>query len=299
MVALPLQISAHQASATQDWPAGMTVWSLRFAIFAVTLAGSAVALHRLLSFPTPQTLNLIALSFAIAGSAIVLSLGGFFQVWRRGGTGAAQGAAGLLLAGALLAWPALYWPVTKALPRINDVTTDWDAPPAFAALLLERGPGTNTTAYVPAYAPLQRRAYPDLKPIIIERSVEDAFLLAREFVRRLKWKLAAEQAPDERQNAPGIIEAVDRTLIMGFHDDVVVRVVGDSQQARIDIRSASRYGRHDLGRNATRIRKFTRELFLRLEFAVPALKQSGKGRKAKQPVKRRKDRSDDREGRRK
>jgi len=52
----------------------------------------------------------------------------------------------------------------------------------------------------------------------------------------------------------GIIEAVARTPILGFRDDVIVRIRPTIDGARIDIRSASRYGRHDLGTNAKRVR---------------------------------------------
>jgi len=40
---------------------------------------------------------------------------------------------------------------------------------------------------------------------------------------------------------------------MGFRDDVVIRIRPDTDGARIDIRSTSRYGRHDFGTNAARI----------------------------------------------
>ena len=51
----------------------------------------------------------------------------------------------------------------------------------------------------------------------------------------------------------GRIEAVARTPILGFRDDVVVRVRADPDGARVDIRSTSRYGRHDFGTNAARV----------------------------------------------
>jgi hypothetical protein len=41
---------------------------------------------------------------------------------------------------------------------------------------------------------------------------------------------------------------------MGFREDVVVRIRGDGEGSRIDVRSASRYGYHDLGGNAARVR---------------------------------------------
>ena len=41
---------------------------------------------------------------------------------------------------------------------------------------------------------------------------------------------------------------------MGFRDDVVVRIRAVGQGARVDVRSASRYGRHDFGANAARVK---------------------------------------------
>jgi hypothetical protein len=41
---------------------------------------------------------------------------------------------------------------------------------------------------------------------------------------------------------------------MGFRDDVVVRVRGEPDGARIDARSSSRYGSFDFGTNAARVR---------------------------------------------
>ena len=52
----------------------------------------------------------------------------------------------------------------------------------------------------------------------------------------------------------GQIEAVARTPILGFREDVVVRVRNSPEGALIDVRSASRNGRHDLGSNAARVR---------------------------------------------
>src|ERR1700730_5680790 len=64
----------------------------------------------------------------------------------------------------------------------------------------------------------------------------------------------APRAPPPPSPRDGFIEAIARTPILGFRDDVVVRVRPTSDGARIDVRSASRYGRHDLGTNAARVR---------------------------------------------
>ncbi len=56
------------------------------------------------------------------------------------------------------------------------------------------------------------------------------------------------------------VEAVSRSLIMGFTSDVVVRIVEEDQTTLVDMRSSSRWGPHDLGSNAARITGFLREL---------------------------------------
>ena len=62
-----------------------------------------------------------------------------------------------------------------------------------------------------------------------------------------------------------MLEATDQTMLIGFTDDIVVRVEGSANRSRIDVRSASRYGRFDLGQNATRVRRFLAELQARAE----------------------------------
>jgi uncharacterized protein (DUF1499 family) len=60
---------------------------------------------------------------------------------------------------------------------------------------------------------------------------------------------------------------VARTAIMGFRDDVVIRIRPDQDGTRVDIRSASRYGWHDLGTNAARVASLLEEI----ETAIDAL----------------------------
>ena len=52
------------------------------------------------------------------------------------------------------------------------------------------------------------------------------------------------------------IEAVATTYWFGFKDDIVIRVETTSEGSVVDLRSASRVGRGDLGANAVRIRTF-------------------------------------------
>jgi hypothetical protein len=76
-------------------------------------------------------------------------------------------------------------------------------------------------------------------------------------------EIAAIIAPPPPQD--GMIQAVARTLAFGFPDDITIRVREDEDGARVDMRSASRIGTHDLGQNARRVRRFLADLDARIQ----------------------------------
>lgn len=257
--------------ATRQRPVFPAVWSLRLALFGGGLAIAGIILHRILGLQTPILLNILMVAFASSGLALLLALIGIVQIWFTGRPGAGAAFAGLMMSLALFAWPAYYIPALRDLPAINDVTTDPRTPPPMTALARLRGPGANPARYPgDSWAEMQAAAYPDLHPLLIPRSADEAFELAADAVRRLKLKVVAESPPGDGFDEPGTIEAVDRTFIIGFYDDVVIRVMGDADSSQIDVRSASRYGKHDLGRNAARVRTILAELRTVLESSVPA-----------------------------
>ena len=67
--------------------------------------------------------------------------------------------------------------------------------------------------------------------------------------RGMGWEIAAAEAGEGR------IEATDTTAWWGFKDDVVIRITAEGEGSRLDIRSMSRVGKSDIGKNAERIRK--------------------------------------------
>jgi uncharacterized protein (DUF1499 family) len=54
--------------------------------------------------------------------------------------------------------------------------------------------------------------------------------------------------------------AVDRSFLLRLPDDITVRIRPRADGSRIDVRSASRIGTHDLGQNARRIRAYLDEI---------------------------------------
>ena len=247
------------------FPTPFAVWSRRVALFSVQLVVLGVVLHRFASLPTPVALNLFAASIAGAGIAVLLAFGAFVMIWRQGRSGAWSALAGLVFGLALFAWPAGYLPSFLTLPAIHDITTDPVSPPQFVALAKQRPANANSSGYGgAAVAKQQADAYPDVRPFVLPRPANEIFELVGEVARRLHWKVASEVAP-QGKGRPGYIEAVDRTLVVGFTDDIVIRIDGDQRETRIDVRSASRFGEHDLGRNATRVRLLFREIEQQME----------------------------------
>ena len=104
--------------------------------------------------------------------------------------------------------------------------------------------------------------------MVVTRPGPEAFGLTREIIRRLKWVEIAARPP-ANATATAEIEARAMTPIVGFRDDVIIRMKGERDRTRIDIRSASPHGLHDLGRNAERVRALMHELHIRLDLGVP------------------------------
>jgi len=257
-------------------------WTSRVALFSASILVAGCVLHRLLSIPTSVALNLIILSMLGAIASLILGGLATIHIWRHGSQGVPRVITGAFISIVLLAWPLSQQTAYANLPKINDITTDWASPPPFVKLASLRTKDANPTQYPgETFATKQRKAYPDLKPLYINRPSVETFEIVADAMRRQGLTIVAEQRPGETANAPGLIEAYDRTLLMGYYDDVAVRIQGDLETARIDIRSASRYGRHDLGANAIRTRALLNEIVARLEATIPAARERAIRKKKK------------------
>jgi uncharacterized protein (DUF1499 family) len=143
----------------------------------------------------------------------------------------------------------------RSLPFIHDISTDTVNPPAFVSILPLRADAANPPEYLgEAVAVEQRKGYPDIKPLALPMSADDAFARALEVATEMGWEIVAAEAP------AGRIEATDTTFWFGFKDDVVIRIADDAAGTRLDMRSKSRVGRSDVGANAARIKRFVAAL---------------------------------------
>ncbi len=236
----------------------LAAWSGRFALFALAVAVLSVIVLRSGTLETEPALATFAAALIFAGLAVLLAVAAFVVIWRRGLSGLGRAMLGLFLGLLLLSYPGYLGYRATQLPAISDVTTDPGNPPRFDALVRQRPRGR--IAYPgAATAERQRAAYPDIVTLQINVPPRTAYEAALGVVTKHKWQLADGRAPAAGRRE-GVIEATARSTIMGFRDDVVIRVSPIGQGTRIDVRSASRFGLHDFGANAARVRSLLEEI---------------------------------------
>jgi uncharacterized protein (DUF1499 family) len=195
-------------------------------------------------------------ALACAGLSILVGLAAFVAIWQNGSRGMSRILLALLIDAVVLAYPAYLGVQYRKLPPIHDITTDPIDPPRFEALArLRTGDGVNTAVYAGLYSAEQQRLYyPDIETVELDVPQQRAYDITRQLVTKRKWLVIDERTPQPPRYV-GRIEAVARTPIMGFREDVSIRVTADGEGSRVDIRSASRYFESDLGSNAARVSK--------------------------------------------
>jgi hypothetical protein len=252
-------------------------WSRNLAVFAVVAVVVSILIVRFGFLEIKPALATFFGALACAGLSIVVGLIGAASIWQSGVGGIARILLAFLIDALLLAYPAYLAVQYRRLPPIHDITTDPIDPPRFEALArLRSGEGANPAVYAGLYSAEQQRiAYPDIETVELELPVQRAYEITLQLVTKRKWLIIDERPPQPPRRI-GRIEAVARTPIMGFREDVSIRVSPDDEDSRVDIRSASRYFESDLGSNAARVRKLIDDLNTAAEAAAlkPAVKKT-------------------------
>ncbi len=272
---------------TDDPTSRLAIWARRLALFALAATLLSIIVVRSGFLEIEPSLATFGGALVFAALAILTGLAAFVTIWKDGLNGLGHAVLAIAIGGLLLIYPGYLGVKAYRLPAISDVTTDPIDPPRFEAIARVRPRGANPVIYAGLYAAeQQRRAYPEIEPLLLSVPPKTAFDAALTVANKRRWRVI-----DTRDLTPGRaegrIEAVARTPVMGFRDDIVIRVRPAPDGSRVDVRSASRYGRHDFGANAARIRSLLDDID---DIAVPPVEKvdkkkppPGKGQKAQAP----------------
>ena len=247
----------------------LATWARNLALFSVIAVVVSILIVRFGFLEMKPALATFFGALALAVLSILVGLAAFAAIWQNGSRGMSRILLALLIDAIILAYPAYLGLQYRKLPPIHDITTDPIDPPRFEALArLRSGEGANSAVYAGLYsAEQQRLAYPDIDTVELEVPPQRAYDVTLALVAKRKW-LVIDERPPQPPRRIGRIEAVARTPIMGFREDVSIRVTPDGDDSRVDIRSSSRYFESDLGSNAARVSKLIDDINTAAEAAA-------------------------------
>ncbi|TWW10022.1 hypothetical protein E3A20_08530 [Planctomyces bekefii] len=139
---------------------------------------------------------------------------------------------------------------SRAYPPINDITTNFEAPPGFQKAQEAPDNQGRDLSYPLMYKSPQAQAYPDLKDIEVARPAPEVFQVVQAALATdAKLKIVAVDSENMR------LEGEEKSTLFGFVDDFVVEVRATGDKSLVVLRSKSRFGQADFGANALRLRR--------------------------------------------
>jgi hypothetical protein len=261
-------IKALIAGLPKSAPSRVARMAARLALFSVPVTAFAILLVRSGRVELAPALTALAAGLLLAAAAFGSGIAALVEIWQRGTYGADQAFAGIALGTLVLALPVAGGALALYLPPLHDITTDGQNPPQFTAAAARRTIGENLATYPgQASLALQAQAYPDIAPLTVDFPPEDVYPAALALIAEKGWTVLDPGIPPPRDTVvPSTTQIVARSssLVLGLPQDVALRVRPQGEGSRIDMRSASRIGAHDLGWNAWRVQTFLRDLGTRM-----------------------------------
>src|SRR6266849_619900 len=210
----------------------LALWARRIAGFAFAATFLAIIIVRSGVLEISPAIATFGGALAIAVVGLIVAFAAFVVIWMEGLAGMRAALSAMAISLLVLAYPAYLGLKAYRLPWIYDITTDPIDPPRYEALARARPRDSNPVTYAGLYAAEQQRAaYPDIGPLGVGATPQAAYDAALAVVTKRRWRIVEARTPQAGRR-DGRIEAVARTPIMGFRDDVVVRVRADGDGSR-------------------------------------------------------------------
>jgi hypothetical protein len=233
-------------------------WSRRTGAFSAVLLLTVWVGHHFGLVETPAFLWVLAIVALLAAFALLFAGFAFSRLWNFGDRGGRDLTVGALLALIVLVpfAVAAYW--ATIYPPLKDISTDLEDPPALQTAAADGTDGFSPPT--PGERRLQAQAYPLVTGRRYDLPFQETVAAVETVFARQGWQ-ADGPLPSSNADASDVaIKATAKSFVLELPVDVAIRVTSEGETSYVDMRSASRYGRHDLGDNATRIVKFLAEL---------------------------------------
>ncbi len=225
---------------TSKW----AVWARRVGALALPLAVLPVLLHREHIITSDNFIAVETVALSLAALAMLMALIAFARLWFTGDQGWWRATLAFIF-GLLCLGPAAYfgWAALRD-PGAPDVATDFANPPPLVSFVESRFIGPEERARIEAVFPNARsRSYPIAAP--------QMFDVVATLVEDRGWDVRARREPQTALDS-GQLNAVVTTLL-GFRQEVAIRVSGGADGATVAMRSASLTNFPDFGENGQRV----------------------------------------------
>lgn len=228
---------------TSKW----AIWARRTGSLALPVAILPVFMHRERMITTPTFHLVEVVAIGIATLALLLALGAFVRLWVSGDQGWGKATIGLMFSLAVLLPVGLGAFLASRYPPVTDISTDTLDPPVLTS-------GLATLPSTPDIVAQVRLAYPNAQGRAYAIDVAQVYAIASALVAARGWDLRLKRAPQTPLDEARINAVV--TTLLGWRDEVSIRIRGVAGGARVDMRSAALSGIPDIGANGLRIEEF-------------------------------------------
>lgn len=228
-------------------------WSRRLGLFAFVLMLTIAFSHRYGFVRTPDLPQLYGVAIAIAASGLGVGLVAYRRYWYFGDRGGDLVFWGLFWSLATLAPFCFVAYLYLAYPKLTDISTDLEDPPAMPAAGRLRTPDMNAiVAPTPDSVIEQSENYPLIEGRRYVLPLDRVLTAVQALVAGHGWQVTATHDAVGAVFATNI-EALAYSPVLSLPADIAIRLTDEGPSTYVDMRSVSRYGAHDLGGNAARI----------------------------------------------
>jgi hypothetical protein len=246
---------------TSKW----AIWARRIGALALPLALIPVLLHRGHIITSDNFLTIEAIALGLAALAVLMALIAFVRLWFTGDQGWWKATLAFVFGLICLAPLGYFGYLYLRQPASPDISTDFSNPPALVSYVDARFVTPEQRAVLEAQFPNARsRNYPIAAP--------EMFDAVADLIDDRGWDVRASRRPATQVDT-GELNAVITTLL-GFREEVAIRVTGTADGTTIAMRSASLSTFPDFGENGQRVEAFMLDLdnqvTLMLRNATPA-----------------------------